>query len=297
MTDRDHRSTTFRAFVEERPGEQWREHVRRHWPRLRPSEVDDSFTMAWRTAVLGLSVPALGAMSAELAAAAELDDLALTAFLTHVGPPRPEVTGRQVTGGSTLVRNLDADVTRHEWTLWQSKLGRRRVMGTTSGLWGLLDGINEDGLVVSLNSDREARHDEATYGLSGPLLVRHLLEHCAVVRDVDEALTGWRTATTHDISVVDAAGDRAAYRVQPNNLTLRGRTQHWDTSFEAVSAMLSAPRYRTSSTLGVRTLHTAVYLPAKGSVTLLWPNEIRSWTFDVFEPAEIEVPHRADLTP
>ncbi|MEU5692068.1 carcinine hydrolase/isopenicillin-N N-acyltransferase family protein [Actinosynnema sp. NPDC020468] len=283
------RGTTFRAFGEDDTGSGWREHVRRHWPRLRQGAVEEPGAVARRAAVLDLASPGLARMWEGLTHRANLANSAFASFLTHVDPAPLAVHGRQATAGRALVRNLDATVERHEATLWLSRLGARRVMGTTSGLWGLLDGMNEDGLAVSLTSGGRFRHGR---GLSGPILVRHLLEHCATVTDVDAAVFGWRSAGTHDLTVLDAAGNRAAYRVSPDGPTRRGRTDHWDSTAVAVSAMLRPPRLRTDYAAGVGTLYTAVYRPTAGNVTFLWPDRMRTWGFADFAAAEVAVEYR-----
>ncbi|SMC96586.1 carcinine hydrolase/isopenicillin-N N-acyltransferase family protein [Lentzea albidocapillata] len=282
-------STTFRAFAEERPGARWREHVGRHWPRLRPEIADDLLAVSWRAAVLDFELPHLAPIYADLAEESGVRDRVFAAYLTHVDLPLAVVSGRQATAGRALVRNLELGLDRYESTLWLSRFGSRRVLGTTSGLWGLLDGMNEDGLAVSLTSGGTLRHD---LGLSGPLLVRHLLEHCATVADVDQAMRGWRTSTTHDLAVLDAGNNRAAYRVAPRTPTRRGLTQHWDSTAEGLAAMLRPPRFRTDYATGSGTLHTAVYRPAEGTATFLWPDGSRTWGFGDFEPAEIAIEYR-----
>jgi predicted choloylglycine hydrolase len=50
-----------------------------------------------------------------------------------------------------LVRNYDYDQALFEAVIASTDYsGRRRVLGTSDMLWGLLDGMNEDGLAVSL---------------------------------------------------------------------------------------------------------------------------------------------------
>ncbi|MFS8099746.1 carcinine hydrolase/isopenicillin-N N-acyltransferase family protein [Lentzea alba] len=284
-------STTFFAFAEERPGNGWRRHVGRQWPRFRPEIADDLMAVSWRMAVLDLELPHLAPICAELTREAGLHDRTLSALLTHVDPPPAVVGGRQGTAGRALVRNLELGLDRYESTLWLSRLGSRRVLGTTSGLWGLLDGMNENGLAVSLTSGATLRHD---VGLSGPILVRHLLEQCTTVAEVDLAMRSWRTATTHDLAVLDAEGNRTAYRVAPRTPTRRGLTQHWATTTEGVAAMRRPPRFRTDYAIGGGTLHTAVYRPAEGTATFLWPGGSRTWGFDDFEPAEIVIEYGPD---
>ncbi len=64
-----------------------------------------------------------------------------------VGCSQVVLTGEQ----PALVRNYDYDQALFEAVIASTDYsGRRRVLGTSDMLWGLLDGMNEDGLAVSL---------------------------------------------------------------------------------------------------------------------------------------------------
>ncbi|WP_433261251.1 carcinine hydrolase/isopenicillin-N N-acyltransferase family protein [Actinosynnema sp. CS-041913] len=280
-------SMTFRAFAEDLPGDQWRKHVRRHWS---PPSDDDEPDLFRRWSTLQSIAPRLVPLWLELLRSTGPADPALAAHLTHVDLPLPVVHGPQGTAGRALVRNLACEPDRFEGTLWRSRLTHRRVLGMTAGLWGLFDGMNDDGLVVSTT----AGTGRCRGGLSGPILVRHLLEHCATVADVDEALPTWQTGVAHDLTVLDATGARAAYRLVPDRPVHRGRTLHWDSTEEGGLAMSCPPLFREDGL--VDTVYTAVYRPADGEVTLMWHG--CEWTlgFDRFESGELVValPHRQD---
>jgi predicted choloylglycine hydrolase len=50
-----------------------------------------------------------------------------------------------------LIRNYDYDQSHFEAVIASTNYsGHRRVLGTSDMLWGLLDGMNEDGLAISL---------------------------------------------------------------------------------------------------------------------------------------------------
>ena len=63
-------------------------------------------------------------------------------------------------GAPILVRNYDYDVARFDATILLTDYAGRRVLGTGDCLWGLLDGMNEDGLAATLTfgGSRERRH-------------------------------------------------------------------------------------------------------------------------------------------
>ena len=48
-------------------------------------------------------------------------------------------------GGPMLARNYDYAPSRFEGLIWSTRLLERRVIGMSDCLWGLLDGMNDDG--------------------------------------------------------------------------------------------------------------------------------------------------------
>ena len=75
-----------------------------------------------------------------------------------------------------LVRNYDYNPDLFEWVVYSSEFTSRKVIGTSDCLWGLLDGMNDDGLVISLTHG--GCHSSAP-GFAIPLVVRYLLEVAA----------------------------------------------------------------------------------------------------------------------
>jgi hypothetical protein len=93
--------------------------------------------------------------------AATLPDDADAGPALALSNPPPFLTGCSqaavLPGGPALIRNYDWDyrqfdaaVARTAYTGHRQVLGTRRVLGTLDCLWGLLDGINDAGLAVSL---------------------------------------------------------------------------------------------------------------------------------------------------
>ena len=68
--------------------------------------------------------------------------------------------------------------------IWSTGWAGRRVIGMSDCLWGLLDGVNEDGLAISLAfGGRPVVGD----GFGVPLVMRYVLQTCSTV---DEAQRG-----------------------------------------------------------------------------------------------------------
>ena len=89
-------------------------------------------------------------------------------------------------GEPILVRNYDYSPDRIEGTILSTGWEGRRVIGMSDCLWGLLDGVNDAGLAVSLafGGRRVVGH-----GFGVPLVVRYLLQVCATVAEARAVLS------------------------------------------------------------------------------------------------------------
>lgn len=210
-----------------------------------------------------------------------------------------------------LVRNYDYDLDLFEGVISSTNWsGHRKVIGTSDLLWGLLDGMNEDGLVVSLTFG--GRPDVGD-GFGIPLVVRYLLETCADVDAAISALERLPIAQSYNLTLADTSGAHATVFVAPGELATvsdltvatnhrldvverpeharrlrsRARQLHLTRLLEEgtprdrlVEAFLQEPLRADQYTAGFGTLYTAAYRPAAGSVTYRWPSETWVRTFD-----------------
>ena len=87
--------------------------------------------------------------------------------------------GAWTRGEPVLVRNYDYPVARLEGLVYLTEWTGRRVLGMSDCLWGLLDGVNDAGLAVSLTFG--GRRDVGD-GFGIPIVVRYLLEVCTTSR-------------------------------------------------------------------------------------------------------------------
>ncbi len=223
-------------------------------------------------------------------------------------------------GGPTLVRNYDYAPSRMEGVIWSTRMLERRVIGMSDCLWGLLDGMNDAGLAVSLTfGGRRVLGD----GFGIPIVVRYLLETCDDVPAARETLARLPYSLAHNLTVIDGAGrvltaylspDREPiFRDFPAATNHQGivewpeqaratrtieREQHilrllQDPDTDAGSfedAFLRAPLFSTAYGSGFGTLYTAAYRPAEGVVGMRWPSHTWRLAFEAFEESEhIEV--------
>lgn len=298
---------SFEAVDEERPGEKWRRLFDRHWHaysrwflregvRQRPTYLD------CRRAVRQ-HMPELRPVYEELCEAAGGGDLEAR-FLSMWCPPA-YVGGcsQAILSGppAVLMRNYDYSPKLLEGTWLASRFLDKRVVAIGDCLWGVLDGINEDGLVVSLSFGGRTAVGE---GFGIPLVLRYVLELAGTVDNAIAILKRVPIHMSYSVALLDRAGRHAVVFVTPDRpaevVDRRVVTNHqhrpeWARHAEATrsvereaavqraigkatgaEAMLKVfqkpPVYQTAYSRGFGTLYTAIYHPEDASAELVWPS-------------------------
>jgi hypothetical protein len=143
-----------------------------------------------------------------------------------------------------LVRNYDYDQALFEAVIASTDYsGRRRVLGTSDMLWGLLDGMNEDGLAVSLTFGGRPDVGE---GFGIPIVLRYVLETCATVEQAVSALRRIPVSQSYNVALVDSAGAHATVFVAPGQAA-EDRETHTTTTHGSIRS--SIPPTRLDSTV------------------------------------------------
>mgnify|MGYP001613796593 CR=1 FL=1 len=208
------------------------------------------------------------------------------------------------TGAPVLLRNYDFAPALLEGNWLATRWGGRRVLAMGDCLWGVLDGMNEDGLVASLSFG--GRTVTGT-GFGIPLVMRYLLE---TARDVEGAAAILRRVPVHmtyNVTLLDRHGAWATVFVSPDRpvevtreravtnfqqavewpeharatraperlAALRASVQDATDVERAREALLQPPLFQSAWQRGYGTLYSAAYAPQDGSVELFWPG--RSW--------------------
>jgi predicted choloylglycine hydrolase len=235
--------------------------------------------------------------------------------------PPPLVTGcSQAVVGSTLVRNYDFDPALLEGVIALTAFDGRRVIGMSDCLWGLLDGVNDAGLAMSLAfGGRRA----TAPGFAMPLVVRYLLELCETTEQAVATLARLPVQASYNLTILDRTGDAVTAHVAPDRppsvgqalvATNHQQTVEWPEHARAVrseereqcmldllaepdrgedgfvAAFLEPPLYSTDYDAGFGTLYTAAYRPASGALELRWPDAGWRQSFDAFEEGTRTVP-------
>jgi predicted choloylglycine hydrolase len=218
-------------------------------------------------------------------------------------------------GGPVLARNYDYAPSRFEGLIWSTDMVRP-VIGTSDCLWGLLDGMNDAGLGVSLTfGGRRVLGD----GFGIPLVVRYLLETCETVAHARETLARLPYSLAHNLTLVDRGGEILTAYLSPDREPIfrpfPAATNHqgiveWpeqakatrtiereqtilrlleDPTMDAGSfsdSFLRAPLFSTSYANGFGTLYTAEYRPTQRVARYRWPTRTWELGFDRFDPGE-----------
>ena len=313
----------FRSIEELEVGEKWRAVFEERWPHyrewfLREGEAArPSFATSVR--MLRAHMPELLPAYERLVEIAGGGDLVARMLSLYKPPPYLAACSQGAwtrDGGPVLVRNYDYAPSRMEGVVWSTRMLERRVIGMSDCLWGLLDGMNDAGLAVSLTfGGRRVMGD----GFGIPIVVRYLLEVCDDVGAAREALARLPFSLAHNLTVVDAAGEVLTAYLSPDRepifRSFPAATNHqgiveWPeqakatrtiererfivgllgdkhtTSVSFEEAFLRAPLFSTAYGSGFGTLYTAAYRPAEGVVDLRWPAFVWRLGFEAFEELE-----------
>lgn len=311
-------SITFDAVQEARPGPKWRDHFERLWPAhrawflregeaARPSYLESerqlnrhlpAFVPTWNTLI-------------ELTGGGDL----VARYLAQFRPPPFFAACSQLICTKTepaLLRSYDYSPLLCDGLITQTAWSGRRVIGMSDSMVGLLDGMNEDGLAVSLAFGGR-RVQGAGFGIG--VVLRHVLETCSTVAEAAKELATIPIHVAYNIALVDACGAHATVMLAPDRAPVVDESQvstnhqgaiDWpeyarlleterrynhlnerlhdpnETLASVASRFLEPPLYRTDYLAGYGTLYAALYLPARREVRYLWPGLTVTQTFQKF---------------
>ena len=301
------------------PGDKWQKIFNTHWKSYRgwlntKGNVYDTDLKTSQTA-LKKYMPEMWPTYERLCKLSEADDLAAR-FLTGFQPPayisacsNAVLTGNEI----QLVRNYDYHPNLFEGTQLLSAWNGKKVIATTDCLIGVLDGMNEDGLAVSLTF---GGRKNVGIGFGIPIILRYVLEFCSNVEEAVAALVRIPSHMSYNVTVVDKTGKFKTVELAPDKkavvtdaafTTNHQGTLEWpnnaafDKTIERASflenllaqpgidavtlanSFLQKPLYNSKFNVGFGTLFTAVYRPTEGLVEMRWPNDKITQTFDGFQ--------------
>jgi len=221
-------------------------------------------------------------------------------------------------GNPTLIRNYDFDPRYFDGRMRSTEYCKP-VIGIQDSGWGLLDGMNADGLAVALAFGGRKVSGK---GFGIPLVIRYVLETCSNVEEACETLSRIPVHMGYNVTLLDKSGKYATVYMNPDRSpvvvyqSVATNHQHqveWDeyaafthtierkhfleqcvadpklTRAAMIKQFLKPPLYSQQYLRGFGTLYTAAYDVAKGSVKIIWPEKQVEASFKKFEEQEVKV--------
>lgn len=298
---------TFRAVSEPEPGPKWAGLFADYWPAYRKwwsaKGTTTRPTYAVCLGALKQHMPEIVPLYQRLCTLVGGSDSAAR-FLSYYCPPAYQTACSQAVWPGkepVLVRNYDYSHHAFDGIALHTAWDGRNVVGISDGLFGLVDGMNDAGLAISLTfGGRQVVGD----GFGVPLILRYVLQTCSTVEEATAALsripchmsynvtvldkkrnfataymspdrgtsiTHAAVATNHQEKVEWASRARLTATVERERFLLQRLTLHRDTQEKFIGAFLKPPLYSTAFDDGFGTLYTAVYRPRLGQMELRWP--------------------------
>ncbi len=308
-------SLNFELITEDRPGPRWRALFDRLWPHHRAWYLGESLkdrpTYLQCHRAIKKHMPELLPVYHELCELAGGGDLEAR-FLSLFCPPAYLTACSQAVwqgSPSFLVRNYDYSPAAFDAVVLRTRWLGRRVMGMSDCLGGLLDGINDAGLAVSLTfGGRRVVGD----GFGVPIILRYVLETCDTVQQAMAVLKRIPCHMAYNVTALDRHGEWATVYLGPDRRAYVSRaavaTNHqerveWATHAAAtasverervllnelsrgsptreqfIAGFLRPPVYSLAFDRGFGTLYTAAYSPCDRSLELRWPGT--EWVLDL----------------
>ncbi|MEQ6249273.1 C45 family peptidase [Sulfitobacter sp. HNIBRBA3233] len=310
----------WRAISEDLPGPKWAGLFREYWSDyrawwLREGETSRP-TYAEGLRQMQTHMPELVPLYEELCELAGGGDHAARFLSFYTPPAYLAACSQAIWAGKqpVMVRNYDYNPKAFDSLVLRTRWQGRRVMGVSDGLWGLVDGVNDKGLSISLTFGGRRVVGE---GFGVPLILRYALQTCTTSEEAAEVLARVPTHMSYNVTVLDKnrsyltvmmAPDRPAVvtraavatnhqenvewisharftsTVERERFLLQRLRLHRDPEEKFIGAFLKPPLYSTAFNQGFGTLYTAVYRPRKQEMELRWPGVV--WPLSLKDFAE-----------
>jgi predicted choloylglycine hydrolase len=308
----------WRAVAEAEPGPKWAGLFAEYWPDYRRWWLQDGGaarpTYAACRRALALHMPEILPLYDQLCDLAGGGDQAARFLSLYCPPAYVAGCSQAVWPGAepVLVRNYDYSPDAFDRLVLSTEWQGRKVVGTTDGLWGLVDGMNDAGLALSLTfGGRRA----VGVGFGVPLILRYILQTCDTADQAGAVLARLPTHMSYNITALDAGRNFLTAAMAPDRPTrishaavatnhqdrddLEAQTRftatvererfllnrlmlHRDPEEKFIGAFLKPPLYSTAFAEGFGTLYTAVYRPRLRQMELRWPGATWALGFDDF---------------
>ena len=316
---------TFRSLIEGKPGTVWQREFNTLWPAyrrwfLRDGEGDRP-TYLQSLQALRQHMPELLPTYETMVELAGGGDHAARFLAQYCPPPlfRGCSQAVYIQNEPVIVRNYDYSPYVFDGLLMRSHFDQRSVIAMIDCMSGVLDGMNEDGLAVSMSFGGREEFGEG-FGIT--ILLRYILEYATSVKQAIELVKDIPVHGAYNVTLLDRNADYATIAIapgKPSRVTPAGiATNHQRGSswpkyedkvqtalrFEHLSELvahqqhsvdnfaqlfLQPPLYNTQFARGFGTLYTAAYYPCRGECHILWRDHAWRFGFQNFEETEYRI--------
>lgn len=299
----------FSAISEAEAGPKWCSLFEGHWPAYQrwflSEGIEARQTYLASLRALKRHMPELVPTYERLVELVGGSDLAARFLSLYCPPPYLSGCSQAIWPGDEplLVRNYDYAPALCDGVILSTKWNGQWVTGISDGLFGLVDGMNEAGLAVSLTFGGRTIVGD---GFGVPLIIRYVLEFCKTAQEAAEALEGIPCHMSYNVTAIDATGKhftaylspdrgtlitdarvatnhqdnvewhrhaRATATVERERFLLQRLTLHDEPANRFIDAFMKPPLYSTAFHRGFGTIYTAVYWPERGKLEYRWPGE------------------------
>lgn len=314
----------FRSLTENKVGPVWQREFQRLWPAyrrwfLRYGEADRP-TYFESLQALRQYMPELLPIYESMVEAAGGGDHAARFLAQYCPPPlfRGCSQAVYIKDEPVIVRNYDYSPYVFDGLLMRSQFDQRSVIAMIDCMSGVLDGMNENGLAVSMSFGGREEFGEG-FGIT--LLIRYILEFATNVDEAYELVKDIPVHGSYNLTLLDADANHATLVIAPGETTLLTNaaiaTNHqqlgsWplyeekvqtiqryehleevvalqkDSTESFANRFLQPPLYNTQFARGFGTLYTAAYYPCRGECHILWPEN--QWRFNFQNFTETSYP-------
>lgn len=325
MSAATHMKFSFRAFAEEQAGPIWQHHFKRLWPAykrwfLRYGERDRP-TYFESVKAIKQYIPEFVPVYEAMVDLAGGGDHAARFLSQYCPPPLFRGCSQAIYPADevVMVRSYDYSPYVFDGLLMQSKFNQRQVIGMLDCMSGLLDGINSDGLAVSMSF---GGREEFADGFGISLVIRCLLEFAADVDEAAELISRIPVQGAYNLMLLDREANHRTVELTPgrdpvfyehhiatnhqadsdwpiyeDKVDSRGRFRYLtdvtasgvQTARDFTRDFLRAPLYQTQYARGFGTLYDAAFYPQRGACEYFWPEKTWAFDFDWFEPQEYQI--------